>query len=369
MIAVGYLLKGASLLLLVGFQIAGEAVTPWGVMGIVIITALWIFREKYNNYLPLLILEEALILALAVIHPAALILCGVLAYDLAACGLSFLALLLVPGGAYHLLGKELVFWGMLLALCALAGCQQRTLAEKERSFKEIFDRERRQRYSLEETKIRLTNTAREAARYAEIRERNRIAREIHDSLGHSLAGILMQLQAAIKTLDRDQSKARQLLQESVVGLAESVNLLRDTVYNIRPTERLGIDHFQRIIRDYSFCPIDFLHTGNLSRLSADHVQILTAILKEALTNASRHSQATRIEVQLEIRKNIVRLCIQDDGLGCAQVKEGMGITGMRERVRNAGGTISISSDRGFLIVCVLPREEGAGGGYSASAHC
>lgn len=363
--AMSYLLKAASLFLVIGFQIAGEAVTPLGVMGLVFLAALWVYREKYNNYLPLLALEEAIILALALVHPAALILCGVLAFDLAARNLPTPAFFLLPGGIYFLQGEHLVFYVMLLALCLLAGHLQRILAEKEVSFHEVFDRERRQRYSLEEAKIRLTHTAQEAARFAEIRERNRIAREIHDSIGHSLAGILLRLQAAIKTLDRDEARAKQLLQDSVKGLADSVSLLRDTIYNIRPPERLGLEHFQGIIREFSFCPVDFQPVGDLSLLSADHVQILTAILKEAFTNASRHSQATQIEVQLEIRKNIVRLCIRDNGQGCLKIKEGMGIAGMKERVRNVGGTITISSDQGFIIVCILPREGTIGGDLDA----
>lgn len=358
---VGYMLKVASMLLIIGFQVAGEAVSPLGVMGLVFLAALWIYRERYRNLLFLLAPEEAIIIAQVFLHPAALILNGPLAFDLAARGRPGLALFLLPGGLSFLAGRDLVFYAMLLALCLFAGQLSRTLALKERSFTQVYDRERRQRYSLEEAKIRLTSSAQEAARFAEIRERNRIAREIHDSLGHSLAGILFRLQAAIKTLDVDQEKGRSLLRESVAGLADSVNLLRDTVYNIRPQEKLGLDYFQGLIRDYTYCPVKFQSAGDLSSLAAVHVQVLSAVLKEALTNASRHSQATRLEVELEARKNIVRLLIRDNGVGCAKILEGMGLAGMKERVRNVGGTIAISSDQGFMIVCVLPRDETMGG--------
>lgn len=358
--AMGYLLKTASLLIFIGFQVAAEKVSPFGVMGLVFLVALWVYRERYRNLLIFLVPEEAIIIALSLLQPAALILNGPLAFDLAAQGRPWLILALAPAGLYFLAGQYLVFYAMLLGFSLLAGHLRQILNRQELSFTEVYDRERRQRYSLEEAKVRLTNSAREAARFAEIRERNRIAREIHDSLGHSLAGILLRLQVAVKTLDQDPAKARSLLQASVEGLAESVNLLRDTVYNIRPQEKLGLDHFQRLIRDYTFCPVDFQSAGDLSSLSAIHVQILSAVLKEALTNATRHSQATGIEVQLEARKNIVRMLIRDNGVGCQKIREGMGLTGMRERVRNAGGTIAISGEGGFLIVCVLPREETTG---------
>ena len=363
----GYIIKAVLMLLLIGFQVAGDAVTPLGVMGLVFLAALWIFREKYYYHWALLAVEEAVIIAQAHIHPAALLLNGVLAFDVAARGQYWLLLLLLPGGICFLRGENLIFYFILLALFALCGYLRHTLDKKELSFREIYDRERRNRYALEEAKARLLNSAREAAHLAEIQERNRIAREIHDSLGHSLAGILLQLQAAVKALDKDEARARELFQVSVKGLAEAVNLLRDTVYNIRPHEKLGLEYFQGIIEEYQFCPADFSHKGDLSSLSANQVQILSAILKEALTNASRHSQATQIEVQLEVRKNIIRLYIRDNGVGCACFQEGMGISGMRERVQNAGGTISISPANGFMIVCVLPREE-SGGALSASAH-
>ncbi len=363
----GHNIKVVSVLLLIGFQVVGDSVTPLGVMGLVLLVALWIFREKYHNRLPSIAVEGAIILALAFNHPAAFILCGVLAFDLATRGQYWLVPLLLPGGIYFLKGQYLVFYIVLLALCALCGYLRHILEQRELSFQEVYDAQRRNRYSLEAAKVRLLNSAREAAHLAEIKERNRIAREIHDSLGHSLAGILLQLQAAVKTLDRDEKKAREMLTTSVAGLAESVNLLRDTVHNIRPQEQLGLEHFQGIIQSFHFCPVDFQHTGDLSSLSASHIQILSAILKEALTNASRHSQATQVDVNLEVRDKIIRLYIKDNGVGCGRVQEGMGISGMRERVRNAGGTISLGTDNGFRIVAVLPRDEG-GGEVFASDH-
>ena len=99
--------------------------------------------------------------------------------------------------------------------------------------------------------------------------------------------------------------------------------------------------------------MDFQHWGDLSQLSPSHAEMISAILKEALTNASRHSQATRVVVNREVRDNIVRLLIRDNGVGCEKIKEGMGLSGMRERVSNLGKLRD-----GFMIVAILPREEG-----------
>lgn len=361
-----YLFKAISILLVLILQVQGDSVSPLGIMGLLLLVAIWIVREKYFPNPLLLAAEYVLVIALTIADPVFLLLTAVLAFDLAARGLYWSLLSLPPAVLFFFTGEERNFLIILLGLCALCGHQRHTLDKKEISFREIYDQERRHRYSLEEAKVKLMNAAREAAHLAEIKERNRIARDIHDSLGHNLAGILLQLQAAIKTLDRDEARARELLQASVASLSNSVSLLRDTVHNIRPQEQLGLEYFQRIIENFHFCPVDFQHWGDLSQLSPSHAEMISAILKEALTNASRHSQATRVVVNLEVRDNIVRLLIRDNGVGCEKIKEGMGLSGMRERVSNLGGTISLSADDGFMIVAILPREE-RGGELFASA--
>ncbi len=64
----------------------------------------------------------------------------------------------------------------------------------------------------------------------------------------------------------------------------------------------------------------------------------------------------KIEIEIEIREEIIRLFMKDNGSGCNYVHEGMGISGIRERVENAGGSFSVTPQKGFMIVCILPRE-------------
>ena len=353
----GDLLKVIAMILVAVLQAAGGTVAPLEVLGLVVLAALWVIQEKYCRHLILIALEYVLIFALGFISPFILILCGVLAFDLAGRGLYWQVLLLLPAGIYHLEGERLGAYAVLLALCASSGYLSHILSVRKESFRVVYDRERRNRYALEEARAQLLASTREAARLAEIQERNRIAREIHDHLGHRLAGILLQLQAAVKALDRDEEKARELFKKSVTGLAQSLDLLRDTVYNIRPRDQLGVEYFQQIIDDFQFCPVKFSPRGDIASLTAAQTETLASIVKEALTNASRHSRATQVEVQLEVREKIVRLYFRDNGVGSAKIHEGMGLIGMRERARNAGGTISFNPEGGFQIVCVLPRDK------------
>ena len=336
-------------------------------MGLLLVVASYIYREKYANLAWLPAVEALLVLLLCRADPIYLALYGITAFDLAARGLHFGVIALVPAGFIFFTSPWSAAYLLLLSVSGCAGFLQRVLAEKEILYQQAYDRERQTRYALEETKARLLHSARKTAHLAETRERNRIAREIHDSVGHNLAGILLLLQATAKVQDKDPLKAQGMLQQAVTGLAGAVELLRDTVHNIKPTEQPGLSYFEEIIGNYHFCPVIFRPGGDFTALTPHQVEILSSILKEALTNAARHSGADRVEVHLEIRKKIIRLYIKDNGVGCEKIREGLGISGMKERVRNAGGQITITPAGGFMIVCVLPREEREEGDERAGA--
>ena len=80
-----------------------------------------------------------------------------------------------------------------------------------------------------------------------------------------------------------------------------------------------------------------------------------------MTNASKYSEATRMDISLTINDNFIRLYIKDNGKGCIKINDSLGLSGMRERVRNMGGNISINGESGFLIVCIIPLNREVGG--------
>ncbi|OUM88664.1 MAG: hypothetical protein BAA01_03270 [Bacillus thermozeamaize] len=206
--------------------------------------------------------------------------------------------------------------------------------------------------------MKLLHASREAAGIAEVRERNRIAREIHDSVGHKIAGILFQLQAANKLWQRDREQAAAMVEGSVAALSEALELLRETVHNLKPRQPLEVAYIQRIIDQFTFCPVRFSFRGDFNQVPPHHMEVLASTIQEALTNVAKYSQATEVDIRIEIRDAFTRLAIRDNGVGAEKIKEGLGLSGMRERIRNMGGTVSISGKDGFLIVCLIPREEG-----------
>ncbi|HEY8910736.1 MAG TPA: sensor histidine kinase [Desulfosporosinus sp.] len=251
---------------------------------------------------------------------------------------------------------------LIMGLCGILAFVMGEAEEKESNYKNRLDEERRLRYEFERTKSKLLNASKDIAHLTEVSERNRIAREIHDNVGHSIAGILIQLQAANKLFDRDEKKSQEILKKSIENLSNALTLLRNTVHNIKPKETLGVEYLKSVINNFGFCPVELKFYGNFGLLAPSQLEILGLIFKEALTNAANHSKATRVDISIDINEKYTRLYIKDNGIGCNKLKEGLGISGMKERVLNIGGTISISSNDGFLIVCLLPmtNQEGCG---------
>lgn len=362
-----YLLKSLFLLYIITRLALSGEVSYMEIVIILILTAANIIKEKYYGSIFVTAVEFVIIAFACTYNTSFILLLGIIAdevfYHKAYIGI----LPVIAFGFFFLKLEEVPQFLLLIGVCCILGYLSRNYEDEEKTFIQSYDKERRYRYELEQAKAKLINSSNEAAHVAEIKERNRIAREIHDNVGHSIAGILLQLQASQKLFDRDSNKSRELLDKSIGELSNSLTLLRDTVHNIKPSESLGIEYIKRIIDNFSFCPVDFRYTGDFNAISAGQLEMLHTNIMEALTNTSKHSNATRVDISIDINDKFIRLCIKDNGTGCANIKEGLGISGMKERIKNTGGSISISSDNGFIIVCLIPRDVKEGGGIFESA--
>lgn len=313
-----------------------------------------IFFERFYNSIYVLTIELFVIVYSVTIEPYFGIMYGVIGYDLVR-NRQYKALIpLTLVVLYTLKGELFLNCTFIYGICIITAYITHRFNEEQRNFRKINDEERRYRYELESTKERLVQSSKEVANLAEVKERNRIAREIHDSVGHSIAGILMQLQASYKLREKDSEQSGELLKKSINGLSEALALLRDTVHNIRPKQSLGIQYIKDVVENFKFCEVELNYSGDFNCLPVNYFEIISANIKEALTNASRYSNASLVTISIEINEKYVRLYIKDNGVGCKYIKEGLGVSGMKERIKNIGGNISISTQDGFLIVCILP---------------
>jgi signal transduction histidine kinase len=189
---------------------------------------------------------------------------------------------------------------------------------------------------------------------ARLEERNRVARDIHDTLAQGLTAIVVHLQAAddasAKGLKKDAQKhlqiARDLARQSLIEARRSVHALRP--------QALETTSFWDALKGMIMQSTagTALHTrfqirGHPRELSPLWQQNLLHIGQEALTNTLKYGHAGRFEVRLNFNKNEIRLELEDDGEGfsVADRHGGFGLIGMRERVEQMGGTLTVTSSR------------------------
>ncbi|MNN73127.1 Sensor histidine kinase ComP [compost metagenome] len=128
-----------------------------------------------------------------------------------------------------------------------------------------------------------------------------------------------------------------MLTGAVSGLSDALGLLRDTVHNLKPKQELGIEFIKQIIESFRFCQVDFRFTGDIQTLKPDSLELVINVIKEGMTNASKHSKASHMDIRLDITEKYIRLMLRDNGVGCRNIRDGLGLSGMRERFRNMGG--------------------------------
>jgi signal transduction histidine kinase len=188
------------------------------------------------------------------------------------------------------------------------------------------------------------------------RERNRLARELHDTLAHSLSGIAVQLEAARTLWEDDPDQARAMVEQSLESARGGLGEARRAIQALRasPLEELGLEaalcQLGEDAAERVGIPVDVTFGDKVGELDPELENAVYRIADEALTNVSRHSNAEQATVQLVRRGGKIRLEVADDGSGfdvSAPVLEGhIGIMGMTERAVMVGGTVELSSEPG-----------------------
>jgi len=202
---------------------------------------------------------------------------------------------------------------------------------------------------------RLRKANEEIENLAKVAERERIARDLHDVLGHTLSVITLKSELAGKLIDRDPERARKEIGEVEDISRKALSDVRDAIRGYRS---------QGLVAELARAKTT-LETAGLSvqcdaastmKLPAVQESVLSLAVRESVTNVVRHAQARTCRLRLEQQNGSCRLEIQDDGLGISN-GEGNGLRGMRERVEMLGGTLRRSTESGTTITITLPLKE------------
>jgi signal transduction histidine kinase len=315
------------------------------VMGGVII---YLTREAGLNLLILLPLAGQSIVLLPSIPAYMVNLLIIVTYGIA--NASFKAGL---GSAWSILATFITGQIFVVVFTQTAVGEEKARIEVERLVKE-----------LEAANQQLRTFAVQVEDLAVTKERNRLAREIHDGLGHYLTTIFMQIQAARAVMGKDMSKtnaalvtAQQLTQEALSDVRQSVAALRTGFSDAEPL----IDRLAKLVKSCESAEMsgNFEVIGAARELSPQLQLAIYRAVQEGINNTCKHAQASHVWVQLDFSDILqVTLLVKDNGIGTESLEGGFGLIGLQERVHLLHGTVEFSTQTGsgFSIKVVIPDE-------------
>ncbi|NLY85954.1 MAG: sensor histidine kinase [Tissierellia bacterium] len=189
------------------------------------------------------------------------------------------------------------------------------------------------------------------------KERNRVARELHDNLGHGLIALNMNLDVAEKTIDKDTEGAKKLIQKSIELVKDSMENLRKAVYALKEERhesfKKSIEEIAENIKSTGTVKVLLDIDPESENLSPEYKEVFYSNIKEALTNSIKHGKADEVRIGLSIGE-YVKLIVKDNGIGCNSIVKGNGLLAIEARAKDYNGKVSFSSKNGFEIEFLLP---------------
>ncbi len=201
---------------------------------------------------------------------------------------------------------------------------------------------------------------REAAANAErgrLEERLRIAQELHDAVGHHLTAMTLNLEvAAHQTSGAAQENVRTAQSLARLVLSD----VREIVATTRPAEAIDLRaSLETLAREVPSPRVHLQLPDGLESIDADRAHVVLRCVQELVTNAIRHAEAATLWVELRWRGRALEIRARDDGRGMRNVRDGRGLSGMRRRLADHGGSLEIATGegRGFEVTAQLPLAE------------
>jgi len=262
---------------------------------------------------------------------------------------------------FYLYGVRNILAGlgdMLFVLFMVLTIHQET--QQAERFKDLYAQISRYAEELKIINLQLEEYSLQSEKSAQTRERNRMAREIHDVLGHSLTSISAAVDACISLIDRDPVRTKEQLIRIGDVARNGLQEVRRSVHALKPDalERFSLQTALRKMADdineltNTRIRLDYPEDG--ISFSDEGKSLVYRIVQESITNSVRHGGAGAITIRARADGDFSAIYIQDNGAGCPNIVEGFGLGHIRDGVEAMGGQIQFSGQDGFETVVRLP---------------
>ncbi len=234
------------------------------------------------------------------------------------------------------------------------------------AFTAVAESERQARRDLQRANEQLADYAAQVEQLATMRERNRLAREVHDTLGHYLTVINVQLEVVAKMIDSNPARAREAALKAKTLASEGLSEVRRSVAALRPSplEDKPLSEAIRALietsRDAGLM-VTFEQTGTVQTIPPEMETVLYRAAQESLTNIRKHAHASAANVCLTYTVDTIGLRVRDNGIGRQADEDNVGLSALRERVTALHGTVLAENhlEGGFVLEVTLPLDREA----------
>lgn len=255
-------------------------------------------------------------------------------------------------GLYHLSFEHAYLLLVMLLLVFAVRIALIKQAADTAKYHSLYNEMQETQLSLTQTLRSLVDSKEKEVRLAQLTERNRIMRDMHDGIGHMLSRTILQVGALQATSDGATKEALTSVQKA---LQDAMQQLRNLIHDQKADDFELRPALEDTISKFTFCPIELTYTIH-SKLNLNASYSILAIVQEALNNIIRHSDADRVQVKCLETKDRIFINVKDNGHNAKVESFGMGLGSIRERAEALHGAAEFTDNDGFLVFVTLPKE-------------
>ena len=256
---------------------------------------------------------------------------------------------------------DLICFGFYPSILIIAASFLKFYFERMEENKESVNKLNNTVLQLTKVNIQFQEYAHVVGEESMVKERKRITRDIHDTIGYTMMNLKMMMDAAIAMSSENSAELRELLEQAKGqakgGLSETRRALR-SLRAIESKRATGISAIQKLVNTFENATgvkvqVEFSNMPWSTGIETDY--ILYHMVQEGMTNALRHGKATLIRILFWKEDSGIRISIQDNGEGSTEIKKGIGLIGMSERIEQRGGILNAYNiDGGFELSAWVP---------------
>ncbi|GAA0759742.1 sensor histidine kinase [Clostridium sartagoforme] len=251
--------------------------------------------------------------------------------------------------------KEVI---IILCIMLISIVNNEVKLSKIENTEKIQEKQRKLIYNLQKKLSEERDTQEQILHTARLEERNKISTRLHDKIGHTISGTLLQLEAIKILLEDDKEKGYSMLNSCTQNLRSGMEEIRMTLRNIKPAEEeLGINRIRRVLDEKikgTKIKGKVSYTGDLDKINSKTWIIFIQAVTELTTNSIKYSKGDLIKINIEIMNRFIKLEVKDNGIGCKKIKMGIGLRNIEEKVNTVEGKFILNGEKGFGIIILIP---------------